>query len=165
MQYEHEQFGGLCLTDIAAAKILANFLGVADVQTLRREPTVTHEVATGLFREMFSIYCSTGTPRHSRPLDLQYALRSARCMMRTIGTCSTCKMVWLLVRHCAYREAWVHCVQERHCALPCTSTDLHCLLLDLARRISGLHQDEKIDSVIKVVQQYRKRALGACGGL
>lgn len=65
MQYEGQQFGGLHVADIAAAKVLADFLGIVDVQTLRREPTVTHEMAKALFREMFGIYSSAGTPRHS----------------------------------------------------------------------------------------------------
>ena len=65
MQCEGQQFGGLHGTDIAAAKVLADYMGIPDVQTLRREPTVTHDMATGLFREMFGIYSSAGTPRYS----------------------------------------------------------------------------------------------------
>lgn len=98
------------------------------------------------------------THMNVRPLDLQFALRSQRRMTRIVGTCPACKMVWLLVRHCAYRVAWEQCVQERHCNLPCVSAaDFHCLLVDLARRVSGLHRDEQTNLVIKVVKQYLRR--------
>ena len=44
MQCEGQQFGGLHGTDIAAAKVLADYMGIPDVQTLRREPTAPHGV-------------------------------------------------------------------------------------------------------------------------
>jgi len=62
--YNGRQFGGLHVTDRAAAKAVADFLGI-DFKTLQREPPITHDIASRLFMEMFSIYVSAGTPRRS----------------------------------------------------------------------------------------------------
>ena len=60
--YNNRQFGGLHTTDHGAAKAVADFLGI-DVKTLRREPQIGRDIASRLFKEMFSIYASAGTPR------------------------------------------------------------------------------------------------------
>ena len=60
--YNNRQFGGLHTTDHGAAKAVADFLGI-DVKTLRREPQIGRDIALRLFKEMFSIYASAGTPR------------------------------------------------------------------------------------------------------
>ena len=63
-QYEGRQFGGLHTTDTTAATAVADFLDLEDLETLRREPTISHKYASQLFREMFGIYAFVGTPRH-----------------------------------------------------------------------------------------------------
>ena len=89
-----------------------------------------------------------------RPLDLQFALRSATRVRRLFKNCPACKMIWFLSRHCAYRQSWESCVQDALGNGPSlresSADDLYYLLCDVARRVSDLHRDEHINQAIKV---------------
>ena len=105
INYDHEQWGGLQRTDIAAASALAEHLGT-DVEALRKAPNISAAAAQAMFPRMYKLYCENG---HRRPIDLEHALRNVH---QCLPAKPTELVVWLLCRTSIYREEWRNCAQE-----------------------------------------------------
>ena len=81
-------------------------------------------------------------------------------MIKAVGKCPACKMVWCIARHCAYRREWEACVRGR---LPTSATELHGSLSALVRRVSALHATAQANEVIKVALWQRQWQRGHSG--